>query len=184
MNMALLIAIIFGCLITFQAPCQSLPFSMPDKESVEKIRSAVISTSKGDFLVELYPDTAPTHVANLKFLADKDFYKGLTFHLAQDDYIVQGGDPTGSGNGGPGYNLLPEFSNRKHVRGTVGMSRRSDDINPQRLSNGSQFHILLRDAPHMDHKYTIIGQVVDGMDVVDRLSVGDTIQSIKVFVKK
>ena len=97
---------------------------------------------------------------------------------------MQGGDPTGSGNGGPSYSLLPEFSQKQHHRGTVGMARRADDINPQRLSNGSQFHILLRDAPHMDKKYTIFGEVIDGMDIVDKLTPGDKIISIKVFVKK
>lgn len=166
------------------ASAEQLPFVMPSRAEVLRIRSAVVETSKGDFLIELFPDIAPVHVANFKYLADKGFYDGLTFHLVQDDYIVQGGDPSGSGNGGPSYNLQPEFSARLHVRGSVGMARRSDDINPQRLSNGSQFHILLREAPHMDKKYTIFGEVVDGMDIIDKLQPNDRIKRIKVFVKK
>ncbi len=159
------------------------PFEMPATKDLKRIRSAVISTSQGDFLVELLPDVAPIHVANFKYLADKDFYKDLTFHLYHPGYIIQGGDPTGTGNGGPGYSLQPEFSTRRHQKGVVGMSRKSDEINPQRLSNGSQFHILLGDAPKMDKKYTIFGQVVDGMEVVDKLKDGDRIRNIKVFLK-
>jgi peptidyl-prolyl cis-trans isomerase B (cyclophilin B) len=157
---------------------------MPPRAELLKIRSAVVQTSQGDFLMELFPDIAPVHVANFKFLADKGFYNGLSFHLVQNDYIVQGGDPSGSGNGGPTYSLLPEFSEKHHVRGSVGMARRADDINPQRLSNGSQFHILLREARHMDKKYTIFGEVIDGLEVIEKLRPGDKIKSIRVFVRK
>lgn len=160
------------------------PFLLPPQKELFKIRSAVISTSQGDFLIELFPDVAPVHVANFKYLADKGFYNNLTFHIYKEGYILQGGDPTRTGNGGPNYTLAPEFSTRRHIRGIVGMSRRSDDINPERSSNGSQFHILLGDAPQMDKKYTIFGQVIDGMEIVDKIRAGDIIKSVKVYVKK
>ena len=178
---------IFLSLLLFTASNSAFaqpPFLLPPKNELLKIRSAVVSTSQGDFLIELLPDLAPVHVANFKYLADKGFYNNLTFHLYKEGYIIQGGDPTGTGNGGPNYTLAPEFSTRRHIRGVVGMSRRADDINPERSSNGSQFHILLGDAPQMDKKYTIFGQVVDGMDVVDKLRAGDTIKSVKVYVKR
>lgn len=159
------------------------PFMLPPRSELAKIRSAVVTTSRGEFLIELYPDVAPWHVANFKYLADKGFYRDLRFHLFQEGYIIQGGDPTGTGDGGPGYNLRPEFSSLHHVAGTLGMSRRSDDINPERLSNGSQFHILLGDAPHMDKKYTIFGKVIDGIKVVEKLQKDDLIKDVKVFVR-
>ena len=159
------------------------PFEMPPKAQVLKIRSAVVTTNKGEFLIELRPDVAPLHVANFKFLADKGFYNNIKFHIYKEDYIIQGGDPTGTGNGGPGYNIHPEFSALHHEKGTVVMSRRPDNVmNPERLSNGSQFHILLGDAPFMDKKYTIFGKVIDGMSVVEKLREGDTINSIRVYV--
>ena len=176
------IAIILSISPSLSAYSQ-VPFELPSKTEIKRIRSAVISTSHGDFLVELLPEVAPIHVANFKYLADKEFYNGLSFHLYHPGYIIQGGDPTGTGNGGPGYSLLPEFSMRKHQKGVLGMSRKSDEINPQRLSNGSQFHIILGDAPKLDKKYTIFGQVIDGMEVVEKLTDGDRIRSIKVFLK-
>lgn len=188
-----LISTFFMLLLALTGPLArgyaDVPFIMPPKKELLKIRSAVIQTSQGEFLVELLPQFAPLHVANFKFLADKGFYKNLRFHLYKenelgDGWIVQGGDPTGTGNGGPGYNLPPEFSELKHVKGILGMSRRMDDINPERLSNGSQFHIILTDAPHMDRKYTIFGRIVNGLDVAERLREGDTIKNIRVFVRK
>ena len=160
------------------------PFNLPPQAELNKIRSAILVTSKGKILIELFPKVAPWHVANLKYLADKGFYKNIPFHLFMEHYIIQGGDPTNTGNGGPGYYLPPEFSQLEHKVGTVGMSRRPDEINPERLSNGSQFHILLSDAPHMNQKYTIIGRVADGMDVVERLRKGDVIKDLRVFVRR
>jgi peptidyl-prolyl cis-trans isomerase B (cyclophilin B) len=180
----ILIFISFSLLICQTHACFSqVPFALPAQKDLSKIRSAIISTSQGDFLVRLYPDIAPIHVANFKYLADKKFYDNLTFHIYHTGYIIQGGDPTGTGNGGPGYSLPSEFSTKKHELGILGMSRKADDINPQRVSNGSQFHILLGDAPKMDKKYTIFGKVIDGLEILDKLRDGDTIRYIKVFVQ-
>lgn len=160
------------------------PFLLPKRSELNRIRSAALYTNRGTILFELYPEKAPWHVANFKYLADKGFYRNLKFNIYMAGYIIQGGDPSGRGNGGPGYNLPPEFSELEHVPGTLGMARRADDINPERLSSGSQFHILLGDAPHMNQKYTIFGHVVRGMSVVEELREGDVIKDLKVFVNR
>jgi peptidyl-prolyl cis-trans isomerase B (cyclophilin B) len=167
------------------------PFTIPPKAEVLKIRSAIVETSKGKIFIELFPEEAPWHVTNFKYLADKNFYRNLTFHFAQRDYLVQGGDPLGNGRGGPGYDLPAEFSNRNHVLGTVGMARKPDvdgktgkRANPERRSNGSQFHILLTDAPHMDGHYTVFGKVVGGFDALKGLRPGDRIIKVTVFIRE
>lgn len=167
------------------------PFNMPPKAEILKIRSAIVETSKGKIFIELFPEEAPWHVANFKYLADKGFYKNLSFHFAQRDYLIQGGDPLGNGRGGPGYDLPAEFSNRNHVLGTVGMARKPDvdektgkRANPERRSNGSQFHILLTDAPHMDGHYTVFGKVVGGFDTLKHLRAGDRIVKVTVFIRE
>ena len=159
------------------------PFLLPKPAELNKIRSAVIITNKGKIKLELYPEDAPWHVANLKYLADKGFYQGLKFHLFYPDYIIQGGDPLGTGKGGPGYSLPAEFSKRQHIAGTLGMARLENSYNPERRSNGSQFHILMREAPRMDNDFTIIGKVTEGMKVVKKLRLGDTIKDLVVYVK-
>jgi peptidyl-prolyl cis-trans isomerase B (cyclophilin B) len=170
---------------------QEPPFDLPPKGEVLKIRSAILETSKGKVYLELFPEEAPWHVANFKYLADKGFYKNLTFLFAQPDYLIQGGDPKGNGKGGPGYTLPAEFSSRHHAEGTLGMARRPDidtrtgkPANPERRSNGSQFHIVLADAPHMDGHYTIFGKVVDGFDVIHQIRKGDKIKRLTVYIRE
>ncbi len=135
-----------------------------------------IETAHGTIVIELYPDTAPNTVANFKALAGKGFYDGLTFHRVIAGFMAQGGDPDGTGMGGPGYSVKAEFNSRKHLRGTVAMARSS---NPD--SAGSQFYICFAPQPHLDGQYTIFGQVVEGMDVVDQIKQGD--KMIKVSVE-
>jgi cyclophilin family peptidyl-prolyl cis-trans isomerase len=158
---------------------------------VLKIRSAILETSQGRIFIELFPEEAPWHVANFKYLADKGFYKNLSFFIYKPDYLIQAGDPQGTGKGGPGYDLPAEFSARHHTRGTLGMARKPDidarsgkRANPERRSNGSQFHILLGDAPHMDGEYTIFGKVVGGFDALERLRRGDRIVKLTVFIRE
>ncbi len=167
------------------------PFNLPPRSELLKIRSAIIDTSKGRLYFELFPEEAPWHVANFKYLADKQFYNNLTFHLFEPGYLIQGGDPKGNGFGGPGYSLPGEFSPRNHRFGTLGMARKPDGydskrrlVNPQRVSSGSQFHILLTEAPHMDGRYTIFGKLVGGREVLERLNKGDTIQAVTVFIRE
>jgi peptidyl-prolyl cis-trans isomerase B (cyclophilin B) len=167
------------------------PFELPQRSDVLKIRSAILETTQGKIFLELFPEEAPWHVANFKYLADKGFYKGLLFHLFQPGYMIQGGDPRGNGFGGPGYSLPPEFSNRHHALGTLGMARtpdvydkRGQPVNPERRSSGSQFYLILNDAPHLDGKYTIFGKVVGGMDVLTSLRKGDKIKKLTVFIRE
>jgi cyclophilin family peptidyl-prolyl cis-trans isomerase len=188
---ATLLIVLWSILTIRPLSAQEPPFELPPRGEILKIRSAIIETSKGKVYLELFPEEAPWHVANFKYLADKGFYKGLTFHVSQPGYLVQGGDPKGTGRGGPGYTLPAEFSARNHGEGTLGMARVPDKnatsgrpTNPQRRSNGSQFHILLADAPHMDGHYTVFGKVVGGLDVIQGLRKGDRIVSLTVFIRE
>jgi peptidylprolyl isomerase len=140
---------------------------------------ATIVTEKGDIVVELDPDAAPKTVNNFVFLAREGFYDGLTFHRVVPDFVVQGGDPLGSGTGGPGYTLPAEIE-LDHVKGAIAMARRGDDVNPLRESSGSQFYITLEETPNLDGAYTVFGQVVEGMDVVESIAQGDVIETIKI----
>jgi len=135
-----------------------------------------IETRHGDILIELYADTAPNTVANFKALAGKGFYDGLTFHRVIAGFMAQGGDPDGTGMGGPGYKVKAEFNSRKHIRGTVAMARSSSPD-----SAGSQFYICFAPQPHLDGQYAIFGQVVEGMDVVDQIKQGDIMTRVSVL---
>ena len=159
------------------------PFALPPPFQLSKIRSAIIYTNKGDMYFELYPEEAPWHVANLKYLADKGFYRNLRFHIVQKHYIAQGGAPWGKPDGGPGYSLPPEFNFHKHEFGTLGMARKKNFLNPQRRSNGSQFHILMAENYKMDGEYTTFGKLIKGAEVLTSLEQGDIIKDVKVFVR-
>jgi len=140
---------------------------------------AVLDTDKGTIVIELYPAVAPKTVANFEKLSRDGFYNNLTFHRVEPGFVVQGGDPSGNGTGGPGYTVPAELSQtEKHLRGTVATARTGDDVNPQRASSGSQFYICLAPAPFLDKQYTIFGGVVKGMDVVDQIKVGDHIKHV------
>jgi peptidylprolyl isomerase/peptidyl-prolyl cis-trans isomerase B (cyclophilin B) len=137
---------------------------------------AVIEMAKGgEIRVELFPEDAPKTVESFVALAKKGFYDGLAFHRVIPGFVAQGGDPKGDGTGGPGYTLKAEFNARKHVRGTLAMARAQ---HPD--SAGSQFFICFTPQPHLDGKYTVFGQVVMGMEVVDRIKVGDRMKTIRI----
>ena len=123
----------------------------------------------GRVVIEMRPDLAPATVAQIKALVRQGFYDGLTFHRVIDGFMAQTGDPKGNGTGGSGHPLKAEFSNEKHVRGTVSMARASDPN-----SADSQFFIMFAPAPSLDGKYTIWGEVVSGMDNVDKIKKGDS----------
>lgn len=129
----------------------------------------VIETDRGTIVVELYDQDAPLHVANFKKLASQGFYNGLTFHRIVPGFVIQGGDPSGNGTGGPGYTVPAEIK-RNHERGSLAAARTSDDMNPTRASSGSQFYICLNDLPQLDGQYTVYGKVIEGMDAVDAIA--------------
>jgi cyclophilin family peptidyl-prolyl cis-trans isomerase len=139
---------------------------------------ATIKTSKGDIVAELYQDT-PQSANNFVTLAEDGFYDGLTFHRVEPGFVIQGGDPLGQGNGGPGYTIPAEIKHQ-HTKGALAWARTSDEVNPQRASSGSQFYITLADTPQLDNAYTVFGQVIEGMDVVEKIAVGDTIKEITI----
>lgn len=140
-----------------------------------KSYAAVIKTERGDITLALRPDLAPEHVNSFVFLARDGFYDGVTFHRVEPGFVIQGGDPSGTGSGGPGYTLPAEFTTEPFVRGVLGMARTNDPN-----SAGSQWFIMLGDAHHLDGSYTVFGSVTDGMNVVDCIQVGDGIVTIEI----
>jgi cyclophilin family peptidyl-prolyl cis-trans isomerase len=156
-------------------------YSEPPEMQIDPTKTyvATISTQKGDIVVDLDPAAAPQTVNNFVFLAREGFYDGLIFHRVEPDFVIQGGDPTGTGTGGPGYTVPAEIE-LKHVKGAIAMARRGDDVNPERASSGSQFYITLDETPFLDEGYTAFGQVVEGMDVVESIERDDVIGSITI----
>ncbi|OKL43446.1 peptidylprolyl isomerase [Pseudovibrio exalbescens] len=132
----------------------------------------IIETTQGNVVVEMRPDLAPTHVARIKELVRDGFYDGIVFHRVIDGFMAQTGDPNGTGTGGSGQKLKAEFSNEKHVRGTCSMARAMDPN-----SADSQFFICFEDAPWLDGQYTVWGQVVEGMENVDKIKRGEPVQN-------
>lgn len=137
----------------------------------------VISTDKGDITMELFIGGAPISVGNFLVLVEKDYYDGLLFHRVEEGYVVQGGDPLGTGYGGPGYTIPDEPSKYEHHYGSVGMAKSS---NPH--SAGSQFYICLDRLEQLDGNYTVFGKVIEGMDVVEEIEVGDVMN--EVYIKE
>jgi len=149
-----------------------------DKEPSVIVKDrATVETSKGTFVMELYPTLAPITVANFEKLAQAGFYDGLVWHRVEG-WVVQTGDPTGTGAGGSEDSIALEIAEGlSNVRGAVGMARREDDLN----SANSQFYIIKDDATSLDGNYAVFGMVVEGLDVVDKLAIGD--KMIKVTVE-
>ena len=159
----------FGALQSF---AQQSPKKFTEQE-IKKMSetSAIIETKFGNITLKFFPDVAPGHVQNFVNLAKKGFYDGTTFHRVIPGFMIQGGDPNSKnpdksthGMGGPGYTIKAEFNNKPHKRGTLSMAR---SANPD--SAGSQFFICVKDSPFLDRQYTVFGEVVSGMDVVDKI---------------
>ena len=130
---------------------------------------AIIQTNHGPVHLELYPDDAPKTVDNFVKLANDGFYDRVIFHRVIPDFMIQGGDPTGTGSGGPGYTFEDEFNDHRVERGALAMANAGPN------TNGSQFFIVTADAcPWLDGKHTVFGQVVSGMDVVNAISAVET----------
>ncbi len=137
-----------------------------------EIKKVTITMEDGGVMSgELYPDIAPVTAENFKKLADEHFYDGLIFHRVIKGFMIQGGDPQGTGTGGPGYTIKGEFASNgfkndlKHTRGVLSMARAMDPD-----SAGSQFFIMHENAPHLDGEYAAFGRITDGLDVLDKIA--------------
>lgn len=140
---------------------------------------AVVHTEKGDIVISFLDNDAPKHVANFKKLTAEGFYNGLTFHRVEPNFVIQGGDPEGTGAGGPGFTIPDEVRpDLKHDRGMLSMAKTAAPN-----SGGSQFFIVTggpETVSHLDMKHTVFGKVLEGMDVVDKIQVGDKMESVTV----
>lgn len=136
-------------------------------------KAAMIKTNKGIFYFLLFPET-PLASSNFIFLTNQSFYDGLKFHRVEKNFVVQGGDPKGDGTGGPGYSFADEKVVGNYIKGTVAMANRGSD------TNGSQFFIVLQDQPNLPPRYTIFGKVVKGLEVVEKLAIGDVMEKVSI----
>ena len=144
-------------------------FNQAFAQSDEKL--AILETAQGKMVIEFFPEDAPNHVTNFMNLTENGFYDGVLFHRIIPGFMIQGGDPnTKSGNknswgmGGPGYTIKAEFNSRSHLRGIVSMARAQDPD-----SAGSQFFIVTTDSTFLDRQYTVFGEVIEGMDIADKI---------------
>jgi len=160
--------------LIFASACKGATDGLPVRNTGHY---AIIETERGVIVLELYPESAPKTVANFETLVNKGFYNGLTWHRVVPDFVIQGGDPDGTGSGGPGYTVPAEIK-EKHLRGSVATARTGDEVNPQRNSSGSQFYICLEPQPGLDGQYTVFGGVIKGMDAVDKIQKGDHMTKI------
>lgn len=147
-----------------------------DKEKIEN-KKAVIKTNKGVIEFDLFADKAPKTVSNFVYLTNNKFYDGLTFHRVEPGFVIQGGDPNGTGTGGPGYSFPDETVQGDYKAGSVAMANSGSN------TNGSQFFICLDDLPTLPKQYNLFGQVTSGMDVVKKITVGDKIEKIEIVNK-
>jgi len=145
----------------------------------EKSYEVVIETDKGNIELDLYPQNAPKTVNNFVFLAREGFYDGISFHRVISNFMIQGGDPTGTGGGGPGYRFEDEVAENslKHEKGVISMANAGPN------TNGSQFFITHAPQPHLNGKHTVFGKVVVGQDVVDSIQEGDKMEQVKISEK-
>jgi len=150
----------------------------PPENQIDTDREYRVSmeTSKGNIAIELYASAAPITVNNFVFLINEGFYDGVSFHRVIADFMIQGGDPTGTGTGGPGYRFEDEFDGNPHhhERGSLSMANAGPG------TNGSQFFICHSPQAHLDGRHTVFGKVTDGLDVVDKIATGD--EMVKVTV--
>ena len=159
----------------------SKKWSTPPDMTIDPAKSytATFETSRGKVTCDLFPKEAPKTVNNFVFLAREGFYDGTTFHRVIKKFMIQGGDPTATGTGGPGYKFADEFGPgyRKHSRGALSMANAGPN------TNGSQFFITHEPTPHLDGKHVVFGQVTSGQDVVDGTQQGDKLVKVTIDEK-
>ncbi|HVO04791.1 MAG TPA: peptidylprolyl isomerase [Candidatus Cybelea sp.] len=144
------------------------------KDKLAKLTRCIMTTSKGDITIDLFPDAAPNTVANFYVLASDGFYDGLAFHRVIPGFVAQGGCPEGTGTGGPGWSIACETKGNphKHLTGSLSMAHRGRD------TGGSQFFLVLAPQPHLDGMHTVFGKASDGLDVLQDLEIGDEIKKV------
>jgi peptidyl-prolyl cis-trans isomerase B (cyclophilin B) len=155
-----------------------MSYPTPPQMAIDTMKqySAIIDTDKGNVVLELFASDVPATVNNFVFLSREGFYDNTTFHRVIPDFMAQGGDPTGTGTGGPGYTFCDEFTKHKHVTGALSMANAGPN------TNGSQFFITYTPQPHLDNHHSVFGQLVDGMDVLKTINNGDTI--IRIIIEE
>ena len=136
--------------------------------------TATIETEKGNLILELFSKDVPVTVNNFIFLARDGFYNSITFHRVIHGFMAQGGDPTSTGSGGPGYKFADEFTEHKHETGTLSMANAGPN------TNGSQFFITYAPQPHLDGRHSVFGKLVKGMEVLENIRQGDIIKRITI----
>ncbi|MFA6908268.1 MAG: peptidylprolyl isomerase [Patescibacteria group bacterium] len=151
-------------------------YSFPGVLSDDHIKGkkVTLQTNKGTIVFDLYADEAPKAVSNFVYLAEAGYYNGLTFHRVVPGFVIQGGDPLGTGTGGPGYQFEDEKVTKEYDEGIVAMANAGPD------TNGSQFFIMLEDNATLPKDYTIFGKVTSGIEVVKQIEVGDTMNTVTV----
>lgn len=179
MRWKLLLALI---ILVFVVSCSGNETEL-NKKSQSKgekmLKYAIIETDKGVIKAELYTEKAPITTKNFMNLANAGFYNGLKFHRVEPDFVIQGGDPNGDGTGGSGKSIPLEINPElKHVKGALAMARAQDPN-----SASSQFYITLAEIPFLDGKYAVFGKVVQGMDVVENIKVGDNMTKVYISDK-
>lgn len=161
---------------------EEVPFILPKRAEIHKLKSALVQTDRGDLWFELFPEIAPWHVANLKYLADIGFYRDIPFKHYFEGYIIQTDNPRADRKFR--YSIPPEFSDKIHDIGSLGMARFPDGANPDRRSDATRFHIILGRSANLDGSYTVFGQLISGFSILKKLRPGDRIRSVKVFVRE
>ena len=189
-NLCRIAGIIFGLGAILSASCGGQPpepapapkpktYSSPPSMAIDSSKqyTATIETEKGNLVLELFASDVPKTVNNFVFLAREGFYDGTIFHRVIPDFMAQGGDPTGTGTGNPGYSFADEFTKHMHVAGALSMANSGPD------TNGSQFFITYTPQHHLDNKHSVFGQLTEGMDILEKIKPGDTIIRITIEEK-
>jgi peptidyl-prolyl cis-trans isomerase B (cyclophilin B) len=155
-----------------EEPAEPKTYSAPPEMTIDtsKQYTATIETEKGDLVLELFASDVPVTVNNFVFLARDGYYDNTTFHRVLENFVAQGGDPTGTGYGNPGYFIEDEFSDHTHVTGALSMANTNKPN-----TNGSQFFITYSPQHHLDGHHSVFGQLTEGMDVLEKIREGDKI---------
>ena len=175
--------IVTGAIILSTACAGGTPkpktYSAPPPMTIDtsKQYTAIIETEKGNLVLELFASDVPITVNNFVFLAGDGFYHGTTFHRVIPNFMAQGGDPTGTGRGNPGYFFADEFTEHTHIAGALSMANAGPD------TNGCQFFITYTPQHHLDGKHSVFGQLIEGMDVLEKLENGSVIKRIVIEEK-